>query len=187
MKFMLLAIFPVLVFCTFLAPAQERNFEIEVSFEDKIISKVSKETLVRVKITNKADEPLNLSGIETIHFFFSKCVLGVVCKEDKHTYSAFASIPSRSPSDPDNPRQLRKNRSFEFDVDLADLYWKDAKGNTFYREDKKNFSVVPNENVYFYARQLSLIGYEKSGDGTIGKVPVYNYTDSNVINVVLDQ
>ena len=177
MKFMFLAIFSILILSFLSISAQEREFEIEISVEETGIARSSKEVPVKISIKNKSDEVLKTDGLKTIHFFFSKCVLGIVCKEKEHTYSAFSAIP---------PKRIKAGETFEFEINLADLYWKNADGNTFYREDRKNFEDVPLENIYFYARQLSLIGYEKSGDGGLDKIPVYDYTDSNVINVVLN-
>ena len=174
MKFNLLAIFSIIVFGLVTANAQTLEYEIEISLDETEISKSAKEIPVGVKITNKSDEVLVTSGLKTIHFFFSKCVLGVVCKEKKHTYSAFTEIPFK---------RIKSSAFFEFEINLADLYWKDVDGNTFYREDKKNFKTVPKENIYFYARQLTLAGHERFGNKTI---PIYDYKDSNVLNVVLN-
>lgn len=177
MKFMILAIFSGLVFGFLTINAQERDFEIEISLEETSISKSSRDVPVKISITNKSDRVLKTDGLKTIHFFFSKCVLGVVCKEKKHTYSAFSEMPGK---------RIKSKAVLEFEVNLADLYWKNAEGNTFFREDKKNLEEVPAENIYFYARQLKLSGYEKSSNGGVGKIPVYDYADSNVINVVLN-
>jgi len=177
MKFKFLSIFLVLAFCFSSISAQERKYEIEISLEETSISKDAIEIPVKVTLTNKSDDFLKTDGLKTIHFFFSKCVLGIVCKEKEHTYSAFSAIP---------PKRIKAGDSFAFEINLADLFWKNAEGNTFYRENRKNFKDVPQKNIYFYARQLSLIGYEKSGDGGVDKIPIYDYTDSNVINVVLN-
>ena len=177
MKFMFLAIFSILILGFSSISAQEREFEIEISLEETSISKSSKKVPVKISITNKSDAVLKTDGLKTIHFFFSKCVLGVVCKEKEHTYSAFSKMPLK---------RIKSGEVVEFEVNLADLYWKNTEGNTFYRENIKNFKKVPAENIYFYARQLKLSGYEKSSEGGVDKIPVYEYTDSNVINVVVN-
>ncbi len=175
MKLRFLIIFLLVVFCSTANLAQKRNYEIEISLEETGISKGAKDIPVKVTITNKADEVLKTSGLVTIHFFFSKCELGAVCREKESTFSAYSEIPAK---------RIDSNESFEFEVNLAGLYWNNRDGNVFYKENIRNFNMVPPENIYFYARQLSLIGYEKSGNGSANRIPIYDYTDSNVSNVI---
>ncbi len=178
MKFRFLIIFSLVVFCCSAILAQERNYELEISLEETAISKGAKEIPVKFTITNRADEVLKTSGLMTVHFFFSKCELGAVCREKESTFSAYSEIPTKL---------INSNESFEFEVNLADLYWNSRDGNVFYKEDIKNFNMIPAENIYFYARQLSLVGYEESGNGSQEKIPIYDYTDSNMIIVVFRQ
>ena len=186
----LLAIFSIVVSCFVYADAQERKYEIAVYLGETSISKTSKYIPVKVTITNEAKRTLRTRALNNIHFFFSKCILGAPCNENKDIYASFIKIP---------PKNIRENKSFEFTVNLANLFWKDAKIDPLHSKNIKNLKIVPPENIYFYAGIKSLEGYKKkdfgpkyNNDGklvrvVVQQIPIYKVVSSNVIGVTLRQ
>jgi hypothetical protein len=121
-----------------------------------------------------------------MYFYLSKCVLGERCEENKDTYASFIKIPYKT---------IAENKSFEFKVNLADLYWKDAKIYPAHVKNIKNFKTIPSENIYFYAQIKALEGYKMKNHGPrynkagkltrvlVRKTPIYKIVSSNVIGV----
>jgi hypothetical protein len=166
-------------------PAQQRNYEIQVFLDQTIFSKNSETLRAKVTIKNKAERDLRTAGLKNVRFFFSKCLLGTPCERNDDTFVSFAEIPAR---------KIRENKSFQFEVNLADLYWKDAKINPNYTENIKNFKAVPNENIYFYAGIKTLEGYKTKNFGPVyrngkpsgmkvQKKPIYRVVYSNIVAV----
>jgi len=186
----LLAIFSIIVSCFVYVDAQERKYDIAVYIEETSISKTSRQIPVKVTITNNAERTLSTKALNNIHFFFSKCLLGAPCDEDKDIYASFIKIP---------PKNIRENKSFEFTVNLANLFWKDAKIDPLHSKNIKNFKIVPLENIYFYAGIKSLEGYRKKNFGprydkdgklirvVVQSIPIYKVVNSNIIGVTLKQ
>ncbi len=187
MKFKLLVLF-IFVFSVSVFP-QEMNYEIETYLEDTAIEKSSSEINARVIIKNKAEETLLTSRLQRLYFHFSKCPIETVCKKSGDIYTASAQIPFK---------KIREDKSFEFTVNLADLFWMEGSISHFSAENKKNFSVIPKDNIYFYAGTKTLDGYKKKNKGplydsngklirvVVKKTPIYKEINSNVVDVTLN-
>lgn len=187
MKLRNLALFSIIIIGVVSTSAQNRDYEIEISLENSIVSQTSKKIPVKVTIKNNAELALKTTGLNNIHFYFSKCIVGSVCYREGDIYTSFAKIPSK---------EIREAASFEFEINLADLYWKDVKSTGTNTEIIKNFNKIPRANVFLYAGIRTLKGYKvkNSGQANSGRkpaskvasrIPVYKTVYSNVVIVTL--
>jgi hypothetical protein len=172
MKFKFAVVFSIIIICLTGTSAQDRNAEIEVSMDETSISTRSTTTIVNVKITNKADEVLKTEGLGNINFYFSRVFTEKTIRSLGDVFEAKTNIPAKI---------LRNNETFEFKVNLYDLYWFDSMSG-FIDPKKPNLNEVPSENIYFSANIKLLDKYEYNSSAK-RKLPVYKYFRSNTIDV----
>lgn len=128
-------LFVVLAICCFTSASfsQNQKIEVNISMEDTNLFG-RKDLPVKVKITNKAEDDLDTKTLKLIKFCFFK---RLTCSEpgilgDK--YIAFTGIPQKL---------LKKDESFEFEVNLKDLHWKDEILSGRDLDAPKNFATIP--------------------------------------------
>ncbi len=172
MRLLIYAILCVLTVNVSFVFAQELDYEIEVFLSESAITRESGEIPAQVKITNNAKQPLRTNALYNIHFYFSKCPIGTRCTEAEDAFVADSRIPSK---------EVARFDSFEFEINLAGLSWKDANANPNSMDDLRPFSSMPAGNIYFYAAVKRLQGY-RPGNGN-AKLPVYKIVNSNMIGV----
>ena len=140
------SLFLILAVCFFSGSsfAQAKKFNIEISMPDNYWLTLKNNTPVKVKITNKSERELNTEQIAGISFYFSKCPQISKCGKRGDKFVAHSEVENKG---------LKKDASFEFEVNIADLYWMDAvSGNTNLNEkEPKNFEIISSDNKYFYA------------------------------------
>ena len=118
-----------------------QNVEVSVSMENKNLWG-RKDFPVKVKITNKAEDNLDTKILKGISFCFSKRLKFNEYGKRGEKYTAFAEIPQKL---------IKENESFEFEVNLSDLYWADEVSSSRNLKSPKNLSTIPVENRIFYA------------------------------------
>lgn len=180
MKHKLFVFFALIILGFISVSAQEKNYEIEITMPETIVSKGSGEIPVIVKIKNYSQETLRTESLGDIYFYFSKCEAGVLCDKTGDKFAASVTIPSKG---------IVENVIFEFGADLADLYWKDEMDESLSSGNSANFSIIPSQNSNFYAAIRSLERYRPiaNASGNEGqKRPVYSYKFSNGISVTIE-
>ncbi|MCB1025887.1 MAG: hypothetical protein KDB79_15940 [Acidobacteria bacterium] len=180
MKQKLFVVFAIVILGFVSVCAQEKNYEIEVSVSNAVVSKTADVIPVTVKIRNYAEEALRIESLGDVQFFFSKCEVGVLCDKIGDKYSAFARIPSK---------RIEENESFEFEVNIADLSWKDEMDESPSTGNLLDLEKIPSLNSNFYGGIRTLEGYRPiaNASGSSGqKRPVYSYKFSNVISITLE-
>ncbi|MEZ5345691.1 MAG: hypothetical protein R2681_09075 [Pyrinomonadaceae bacterium] len=179
MKHRFFVLFAVIILGLISVSAQDKNYEIEITMAETIVSNEADEIPVAVKIRNYGKETLRTAGLGDIFFFFSKCEAGVVCDKTGDKFAASLRMPSKS---------IRENSTFEFSANLADLFWKDETDSGLTSGGAANFGVIPPQNNNFYAGIRTLEGYRPIANSTGNsgpKRPVYSYKFSNGISVTI--
>ena len=69
MKLRNLALFSIIIIGVVSTSAQNRDYEIEISLENSIVSQTSKKIPVKVTIKNNAELALKTTGLNNIHFY----------------------------------------------------------------------------------------------------------------------
>ncbi len=118
MKFKFLIVILIIGFFTASSFAQEKDFGIQISLKESVIWRNAKNIPLKVKVTNKSAKDFNTSELKGIYFSLSRNSK----TEKSNLFAADAKIPVQN---------LKENDSFEFEVNLADLYWQDAKSAFF--------------------------------------------------------
>lgn len=163
--------------------AQDRNYSIEIALEDGSIDRSAAEEIATVTILNKAKEDLKSEGLGQIEFTFATCGSdsgeSLFCRGGFSKFTAKADIPKA---------RIRTNEKFEFRINLAKLLWE----NSWTVPSPPSFRQIRDQNIHFYARTEILTGYKdvaatdtKDGSQKVRKEPVFRFTYSNVIDVVL--
>lgn len=179
MKHRFFVLFAIIILGFVAVSAQEKNYEIEISMPETIVSQDADDIPVTVKIKNYGEETLRTEGLGDIFFYFSKCEVGVLCDKIGDKFSASARIPSKT---------ISENAFFEFSANLAELYWQDEMDGSLSSGNSATFGMIPTQNSNFYAGIRSLEGYRPiaNSTGNAGpKRPVYSYKFSNGISVTI--
>lgn len=121
--------------------AQKKNFDIEVSLTKQMIQRNAESVPVKVKITNQSKDELNTSELKKVFFFISRCSNQENCYDSFHTVVG-VEIPARI---------LKETDTFEFEANLADLYWQSVKSGFIDYQFPKNLGKVPKNFNYFFA------------------------------------
>lgn len=166
---------------------QNRDYSIEVALEDITIDRNAEAEIVMVTITNNEREVLATNALGQLEFEFAKCGPGsagsLFCNGVGSSYRAHADIPNA---------KLRENEKFEFKLNLVKLFWKDP---VFFCQQclrpRPSIRAIKDENINFFVKTRLLTGYKKAeitnpdGSKKIANKPVYSFTYSNVLNVVI--
>lgn len=155
--------------------AGERKFDLTVSLEGGSVRIDRAEAVAKVRITNRSREDLKTSGLGEVNFYFSTCEPGDPSCDGSEFYYARAKVPAAT---------LYTDRSFEFRVDLAKLWWKKGPYNPQLTTPSYNLEAVPSENIYFYADVKVLDGFVEN-QYTGKQEPEYRVYLSNTVNAIL--
>jgi hypothetical protein len=149
--------------------AQEINFDIQISLNQEIFRENNKNIPVKILITNKAEQELDTSKLGSINFYFSKCPKIKACYSRGDLFISSDKVGSKI---------LKKDESFEFETNLADLYWVDASSSMLDLNKLKNLNKVPSGNKYFYA---DIKIFDKYYEEKELKIPTFKSFKSNEI------
>lgn len=165
-----------LVFQVHSAPlAQYRDFDLLISPDERTIAAGSG-AAIEVKITNRSGNRLETGGLDSVNFYFTKCLpCDISCGGHRDVFYAVSPIPSKI---------LDENTSLRFDLDLAALEWRFGPYNRQDNDPPASLYSVPRENIYLFADIRILDGFRASGSGS-GRVPRYRIHRSNIISMVI--
>lgn len=151
----------------------KENIELEVSFKENKVDMASTNIPVNMKIVNKSEQILDLEKLRGISFYFKRCSKIITCGVRGDLYLASAKLESR---------KLNKDEVYEFEINLADLYWKDAILSTIDLNYPKNFTEVPRTNKYFHA-VIQVFDKNIKLDNYPSEIPIYKKFESNEVKV----
>lgn len=150
MKFSFLGL--LLAFCLFPSISSAQTFfKYEISLKNTNISTAAKKTRANIKITNLLSSPIDTAAFENIRFYLAICGQVFYCGYEGDVFSARAEIKSKT---------LKQNESANFNINLADLSWKDPLSSFFV--PSKNFSTVRPANYFFYAEMGGVLSNQLS-------------------------
>lgn len=175
MKYRLLL--TILFICSFGAVsfAQDQNIVVNISLENTNLFG-RKVIPVKVRIINKSENLLNTETLTYLTFYFSVCSINDICESWKEKYIALAEIPEK---------RLKKDESFDFEIDLTDLYWMNAISSIRDFDAPKNFVTIPSENRFFYAI-VSVFDKHLKSEGSLQSIPIYKNFPSNQILTIME-
>src|SRR5687767_8282 len=109
-------LFLVLISVLFSSNLFGQDFKVEISLDNANFGSIKTLNPLKVKITNKSEKTLNTKDLLPLRFYFSKCPQTKSCDTREDNLTASAKLEEKT---------LGKGESFEFQINLADLYWSD--------------------------------------------------------------
>ena len=121
--------------------AQKNDFEVKVFSQNTDSDKSNKS--VGLIIKRKTDADFDTKQRITICLYLLRCPKAENCRTVDDEYSAIGSIKGK---------KLAKIETLALKMNLAEFYWQPTMSSIDGAYLTPNFSEVPKENKYFYAR-----------------------------------